>query len=160
LTGGTEQRFALLSTTRWMVPLALVLGLVGAAVARTLNGRLLFGGGTAIVGALWAMSRVRRPTLAVGETGYRVLERGRERLKVEFSEVKTVRAVPAQEAMYVDCGDPSRNLLLPSRHGYGFRFEKQAELYVLLAKRLDGRIEVVDALVAPDPPKEKKKKKE
>jgi hypothetical protein len=143
-------RFALLASGRWVVPLAIAVGLVGTATATGPTGRLVFGGGAAAIAALWALGRWRRPTLIVGPEGYRVVEAGRERLAVAFSEVKRARAVPAELAMYVDCGDPARNLLLPMRHGYGFRFARQDELYVLLAKRLGDRVEIVATLAAAD----------
>lgn len=153
-----EARYPLLSTARWMVPLAIVLGLVGAGMARTTAGRAILGGGALAITALWALGRARRPELVVDDTGYRVEECKHARLRVEFAEVKQVRAVPAEQAMYVDCGDPARNLLLPSRHGFGFRFARQGELYALLARHLDAKIEIADALLPPEPDAKKKKK--
>lgn len=142
-----------------MAPAAIVVGLLGAAAAPALAGRLVFGGGALAIAALWALARRRRPTLIVGGEGYRVVEGGRERLRVGFAEVVRARAVPEQRAMYLDCGDPSRNLLVPTRHGFGFRFARQAELYVLLARRLEGRLEIVEALIPPDEKKQVEKKK-
>jgi hypothetical protein len=151
-----ESRHALYATTRWMVPLAIVLGLVGAGLSRAPLGRALFGGGALAIAALWGVSRMRRPELVVDEQGYRVEEGRREKLRVGFAEVKRVRAVPQEQAMYLDCGDPARNLLLPTRHGFGFRFARQGALYALLARSLDGKIEIAETLL---PPEEKKKKK-
>ncbi len=145
-----EQRFEPRASTRFVVPLAVALGLLGAALAPTLTGHLVLGGGAAAVGALWALTRARRPALLVGAEGYRVVEGRREKLRVRWDELRRVRAVPAEQAMYLDCGEPGRNLLLPTRHGFGFRFQRQSELYVLLARRLEGRLEIVDALAAPD----------
>ncbi len=98
----------------------------------------------------------------VDASGYRVEQGARELLRVGFDEVKRVRAVPAEQSMYVDCGEPARNLLLPPRRGYGFRFARQGDLYVILAKRLEDRLEIVESLAPPDEKKDKKpnKKKE
>lgn len=136
-----------------MIPVAIGVGLAGAATARGPVGQLVFGGGTALVAALWGLGRRRRPVLLVDDQGYRVEERGREKLRVAFREVKRVRAVPAEQAMYIDCGAPARNLLLPTRHGYGFRFARQPELYVLLAQHLGDRVEIVETLIPPESPK-------
>src|SRR5207248_7741790 len=106
---------------------------------------------TIAIVAMWVLTVLRRPVLVVDDEGYSVEVRGRRTLRVLFSEVQRVRAVPAELAMYLDCGDPARNLLLPTRHGFGFRFARQAALYVLLARHLQDRIEIADKLV-PDPP--------
>ena len=158
--GGGEHRFALLASGRWVAPAAIVVGLLGAAAAPALVGRMVLGGGGLVIALLWALGRYRRPTLVVDALGYRVVEGRRERLRVEFVEIRRARAVPAECAMYLDCGDPGRNLLVPTRHGFGFRFARQSELYVLLAKRLGATLEIVDALIVPDgKPDHKKKRK-
>ena len=73
--------------------------------------------------------RRARPELVVDETGYSVLEHGREKLRVGWSEVLKVRADASEHACYVDCGDPARNLLVPPRRGWGFHFQRSNELY-------------------------------
>jgi hypothetical protein len=108
---------------------------------------MVLGGGSALIAALWAGARLRRPVLVVDGEGYRVEVGRRERLRVAFREVLRVRAVPSEQAMYVDCGDPARNLLLPTRHGWGFRFARQGALYVLLAKQLADRLQIADRLI-------------
>jgi len=145
-----EERFALLPTTRWLAPLAIALGLIGAAVADSGRARVLFGGGTAIIATLWLIGVARRPYLSIDSDGYRVVEGTKERLRVRFDEVVRARAVAVEQAMYVDCGDPARNLLLPPRRGYGFRFARQGDLYVILAKALEAKLEMVDSLEPPD----------
>ncbi len=144
-----EHRFALVSSVRWLVPAAIALGLLGAAAGPTARARVTFGVGSGTLALLGAIGRWRRPTLIIDEQGYRVTERGRERLSVAFAEVVRARAVPAERALYLDCGDPARNLLVPPRHGFGFRFARQAELYLLLARQLGDKLVVVAELVEP-----------
>jgi uncharacterized membrane protein len=143
---GEAARYPLLSTSRWVVPLAIALGLVGAATGYAERARWALGGGAAVIAALAIAARVRRPELVVDDEGYRVEQVGRVKLSVTWSEVIRVKAVPAEQAMYVDCGDPARNLLLPPRRGWGFRFAQQAALYVQLAGHLKEKIEVVESL--------------
>src|SRR5262249_32176336 len=106
-------------------------------------------GGTAFVLLAAAVARVARPVLVVDAQGYRVEERGRVRLTVGFAEIARARAVPAEQAMYLDFGEPARNPLLPPRRGYGFRFERQGALYARLARALGERLEVVPSLERP-----------
>lgn len=147
--GGTEstgeRRYVLVSSWRWIVPLAIVLGVVGA-VAGGGALRWVCGIGAALIALAWLAGTLRRAVLVLGDEGYRVEEGGRERLRVRFDEVRRARAVPAEHAMYVDTGDPRRNLLLPPRRGYGFRFEGQGDLYVRLARALADRLEIVERL--------------
>ena len=145
------QRYPLLPSTRIAVPIAIALGLAGIAFATGSTPRLVYAAGTLAVIALWLANLARRPVLVVDGEGYRVEVRRREVVRVRFDEVKRVRAVPGEQAMYLDCGDPKRNLLLPTRHGFGFRFARQATLYVTLAKRLSDRLEIADTLI-PNPP--------
>ncbi|HEX2568667.1 MAG TPA: hypothetical protein VH877_03840 [Polyangia bacterium] len=144
------QRFALLSTWRWVVPVAIGAGILAALFWQGVVPRWLCGGGAVMLAILWLLER--RPVLVVDAEGYQVEERGRSRLRVPFAEVQRARAVPAEHAMYVDCGDPGRNLLLPPRRGFGFHFERQAQLYVLLARRLEDKLQVVASLVPAPPP--------
>ena len=140
-------RYPLLSTSRWVVPLAIALGLVGAATAYAERARWALGGGAAVIAGLAVVARVRRPELVVDDEGYRVEQVGRVNLSVKWSEVVRARAVPAEQAMYIDCGDPARNLLLPPHRGWGFRFAHQSDLYVHLATHLQGKLEVVPTLL-------------
>jgi hypothetical protein len=139
------QRFALISTWRWVVPVAIVAGLLSAVLWQGVVPRWICGGGAVVLAILWLLER--RPVLVIDAEGYQVEERGQKRLRVPFAEVRRARAVPAEHAMYVDCGDPGRNLLLPPRRGFGFHFDRQAQLYVLLARRLEDKLQVVSSLL-------------
>ena len=143
-----ERRFALLSTWRFLVPASIVFGLFAAAA---MNGaaRLFCLAGAALVAVLWVLGQRTRPALLVDGEGYRVMERGREKLRVAWREVSSARAVPAEQAMYLDCGDPARNLLLPPRRGFGFRFDRQDQLYVIVARLVAGKLRVVASLDRP-----------
>jgi hypothetical protein len=165
-----EARFALRARARFVVPAAIALGLVGAALASEARARLFCAVMSAAIAALWGASRLLARILAVDEQGYRVVRRARVLLSVRWDEVKRARAVPAEQALYLDTGEPARNLLLPTRHGYGFRFARQAELYTRIARALGDRLEVVPTLEpaprgtglaaareAPQPPTEPKK---
>jgi hypothetical protein len=146
-------RYTLVSTWRFVVPLAVVLGVLGAVAGGGVL-RWVCGIGAVLIALLWLVGAMRRPELVLEAGGYRVEEGGRERLRVDFTEVRRARAVPAEHAMYVDCGDPRRNLLLPPRRGYGFRFDRQSELYVRLARALGDRVEIVDRLEARPAPRQ------
>jgi hypothetical protein len=146
-------RFPLVSTWRWLVPAAVAMALVGLLAFPGLVPRIVCGAAAALVALLWLDGRRRRPVLVVTDDGYQVEVGRRRKLEVSFADVLRVRAVPALQAMYLDCGDPARNLLVPPRRGYGFRFLEQEKLYVLLATRLADKLEVVAALeTAPVPP--------
>lgn len=146
-----EERFPLLAGTRRLVPIAFVLAVAGAVLATNNGTRLVYLGLTLLVVALAFLVRARRPVLVIDDAGYRVEIRRRVRVRVRWDEVKHARGADAEHAMYLDCGEPARNLLLPPGRGYGFRFERQDVLYARLALRLADRLELVDSLV-PDPP--------
>jgi hypothetical protein len=139
------ERYLLLSSWRMLPPAAIGVGLLSALSLGGLA-RVLCVIGAAVIALLWVVGRAARPTLVVDDVGYRVEERGVERLRVAFSEVRRARAVAAEQAMYLDCGDPARNLLLPPRRGFGFRFDRQSALYVRLATSLSDKIEIVEKL--------------
>jgi hypothetical protein len=139
--------FPLQPATRWLAPLAALFGIAGVVFAVSSTARALFIAGTAATLLLALLARLRRPLLFLEEDGYRVEVAGKVTLRVKFAEVKQARAVPAQQAMYLDTGQPGRNLLLPARSGFGFRFARQDELYRLLAERLADRLVVVETLV-------------
>ena len=145
-----EERFPLLPGSRRLIPIAFALSLAGVIFAVSTTTRLVYAALTLAVVALWLFARARRAVLVIDDEGYRVEVGRRRALAVRWDEVTRARAAPAEHAMYLDCGDPARNLLLPGR-GYGFRFARQEALYTLLALRLADRLELVDKLV-PDPP--------
>ena len=153
-----ERRYPLRARARFVVPVAIALGLLGAATASEPRARLFCAVVAAAIAALWGIARLLGQALAVDERGYRVVRRDKVLLAVGWDEVKRARAVPAEQAMYLDTGTPAKNLLLPTRHGYGFRFARQPELYVRIARALGERLEVVESLEPPEPAKEKKKK--
>ena len=134
--------------TQWgLVPVAIVL-LSGWAVFASNPIVQIVSAAIALVTAIIAAVLWRaRPSLLLDERGYAVWEGGREKLRVGWDEVKRVRCDQAEHACYVDCGEPARNLLVPPRRGYGFRFERQAELYaqVIAAVGAD-RLEMVKKL--------------
>jgi len=98
-------------------------------------------------GLAWLLIRTSRPTLLVDENGYAVEKSGRESLRVAWGEVRRVRADAAEEALYVDAGDPARNLLVPPRRGFGFRFENSERLFRLVLQNIPReKIEQVERL--------------
>lgn len=149
-----ESRHPLQARARMVVPVAIAVGLVGGAAAEA--ARIFFLASAAAIALLWWASRLFARVLVVGEQGYRVEQRGRTVLEVRWDEVRRARAVPVEQAMYLETGDPARNLLLPTRHGYGFRFARQAELYLRIARALAGKLEIVETLVPPEPAAEKR----
>ena len=147
-TAGSEARRYPILFTQWgLLPVAVLL-LAGWAIFASSPMLRLGAGGLALLTALAGGVLYRlRPTLLVDDDGYAIWERGREKLRVSWSEVKSVRADAEEQALYVDCGDPARNLLVPPRRGYGFRFERQAELYFdVLARVGPERTEMVNKL--------------
>jgi hypothetical protein len=91
----------------------------------------------------------RRPSVRIDAAGYAVISGGREKLRVAWTEVIRVRADPAEHALYVDCGDPARNLLVPPERGFGFRFAEAEELYRRVVEAVPDRVEQVARLDAP-----------
>jgi hypothetical protein len=138
------------SGMRLPLPLLAFLVLIGGALAPTAHVRLVWFAVAALLMLGWTVSLIFSPVLYVGDRGYRVEVRGRTTVDVPWAEVRGARAVPAERAMYVDAGDPARNLLLPPRHGFGFRIDRQGELYANLARRLADRLIVVEQLQTDD----------
>jgi hypothetical protein len=115
-------RHPLLIGTRWLVPLACSFALAGALMMPSPLARVV----AAVMFVLsglggWLMFFVR-PVLLLDDDGYAIVQRGRERLRVRWSEVLKVRVDKREHALYLDCGDKARNLFVPPRRGYGFRF--------------------------------------
>lgn len=145
--GGEQARYPILFTQWGLIPVALAL----------LSGWALFASSTPLrigTAALAAFTLIGgailyrlRPSLVLDVNGYAIWERGREKLRVLWREVQSVRADAAESALYIDCGDATRNLLVPPRRGYGFRFERQADLYRrVLAAVGPERTEIVNKL--------------
>lgn len=138
-----EDRFTLLPTTRYVAWVAIGVG-AGLAALSPLAWARLAGAGAAllILGAQFIL-RARRPTLVIDAGGYRVEVGGRARFSVRWEEVQRVLRDAAEEAMYIDCGDPRRNLLLPPRAGFAFTFTQRERLYALLNSLVGGRAQDV-----------------
>ncbi len=115
-------RHPLIVGTRWLLPVAIVMAVLGAAVAHATAARIgaaFF----ALLGAMaWWWQERHRPTLLLDDAGYAIEQMGREKLRVAWSEVQRVRVDRSESAVYLDCGDKARNLFVPPRRGYGFRF--------------------------------------
>ena len=122
----TATRHPLLVATRWLLPAAIGLALVGAAVARAMPARII-AGVFAVLGVLaWLWQERHRPTLVIDDAGWAIEQRGAEKLRVAWSEVRAVRIDRRESAIYVDTGNRARNLFVPPRRGYGFRFADAA----------------------------------
>ena len=119
-------RHPLVVSTRWLLPVAIALAAVGAVVAHGLASRAVAGLFAVLGGCGWGFQERHRPTLVLDDAGYAIEERGREKLRVAWSEVQTVRVDRRESAVYVDCGDKARNLFLPPGRGWGFRFADAA----------------------------------
>lgn len=115
-------RHPLIVGTRWLLPIAIVMALAAAAAAHALPARIV-AGFFALLGAVaWMWQERHRPTLVLDDAGYAIEQNGAEKLRVAWSEVQKVRIDRKESAVYVDCGDKGRNLFVPPRRGYGFRF--------------------------------------
>jgi hypothetical protein len=120
----TASRHPLVVGTRWLLPAAMLLALGGAAASQTTTARII-AGVFAVLGAVaWWWQERHRPTLVVDDGGWAIEQRGHEKLRVTWGEVKKVRVDRRESALYVDTGDPARNLFVPPRSGYGFRFAR------------------------------------
>jgi hypothetical protein len=145
-------RHALLVGTRWLLPLAIVLALAGAAAAHSTVARVIAGVFALLGFAAWRMQERLRPTLLIDERGYAIEQRGAEKLRVAWSEVQAVRVDRKQMAIYVDCGDKARNLFVPPPRGYGFRFAgAQTICERVLGAVPAQRVTDVESLDAPAP---------
>ena len=94
--------------------------------------------------AAWGWMRLSARTLLLDDAGYAIEQDGKEKLRVAWSEVQKVRIDRGESAIYVDCGDKARNLFVPPRRGYGFRFAdaEAACARVLAAVPADRVVEV------------------
>lgn len=149
------QRFALLSSTRYLLPVALLcaLGLTLLGTGTVLRAGAVLAG--ALLVGLHLLSRRRRPILVIDDRGYAVEVAGQQRFFVPWTAVTRALHDPSEQALYLDCGDPARNLLLPPLAGFAFSFEHRDALYERLLSHIGDRIEVVprlDAHLPPAPP--------
>jgi hypothetical protein len=119
-------RHPLLAGTRFLLPVAIALALAGALVAHGTTARLVAGFFALLGGVAWLWQERHRPTLVLDDDGYAIEQKGREKLRVKWSEVQKVRVDRRAPAVYVDCGDKARNLFVPPKTGYGFSFANGA----------------------------------
>ncbi len=150
------ERYPLVFTQRRVLPLAVVVALGGALLAEAWWARAVCVAVALLaVAAAWLQGRAR-PALLLDEQGYSVEEYGKEKLRVPWSEVQKVRADGAEYALFVDVGDPSRNLLVPPRRGYGFRFDHAEQLFRRVLSMVPAdKVEAVAQLDAAPQQKEK-----
>lgn len=141
-----EGRFALLSTTRYVGWVAVATGGLLAALGPSLLWQVVSGGAAlAVLLGTWAVGK-RRPILIVDDAGYRVEVAGHERFRVLWSEVRRVLHDRSEAAVYVDCGDGRRNLLVPPAAGFAFTFSDRERLVTGILARLGDRVQEVERL--------------
>ena len=144
----------MLLATRRIVPAALIFAATAALFAPGVALRIACLVFAAFALVVWLMQTRRRPELVVDGQGYAVFENGREKLRVAWREVRRVRADRAEHALYVDAGDPARNLLVPPKRGFGFHFPRQELLYARVIEHVpESVVEMVARLDAPQPEK-------
>ena len=143
------ERYRLVFTQRRVLPLAVLVALAGAWFAQLTWARVAcVAVALMAVLAAWLQGR-SHPALLLDENGYAVEEHGKEKLRVSWSEVQRVRADGAEHALYIDVGDPARNLLVPPKSGYGFHFERAEELFQTILRRVPAdKVEAVARLDA------------
>jgi hypothetical protein len=121
-------RHPLVASAAWLLPLSVVMAIGGVVAAHAVTGRLLAGWFALLACVAWLWQRRQRPVLLVDDAGWAIEQRGREKLRVAWSEVQSVRFDRKESAFYADCGDVGRNLFVPPRRGFGFRFGQQEQL--------------------------------
>ena len=142
----TQTRYRLRFTQSPLLYVAIAFAVLGTLVAPSTGLRVAsIGFGLLTLFALLFQMRAR-PSLVLDPSGYAVEEHGKEKLRVAWSEVISIRADEGEHALYVDCGDPKRNLLVPPRRGYGFRFENAEALYAYVLACAPDRIVRVERL--------------
>jgi hypothetical protein len=140
------EKFELSFPQRRILPVSLAIALAGAVLADAMWLRLFCGGFGVLTLGLWLVLRRAQPCVVLDEQGYAVEEFGKEKLRVAWSDVVRVRADPSEHAVYVDCGDPAKNLLVPPSRGWGFRFPRARELYARIVGYVPDKVEVVERL--------------
>ena len=124
-----EDRFALLHQNRHLLPGAVGCAALLCALAATPVVQLGAAACGVVLFALIPLLRARRPVLIVDDHGHRVEVAGQRRFAVAWTEVREVRVDREERALYVDCGDRARNLLLPPTRGYPFTFADRDRLF-------------------------------
>ena len=147
-----RETFPIVFTQRRILPVAVVFAAAGVGFAGVWWVRVACGGFALLAAGLGFWQHRARPSVVIDGEGYAVEEYGKEKLRVAWREVVRVRADAAEHACYVDCGDATRNLLVPPRRGYGFHFERARELYARILDAVPDKVELVPRLDAPPPP--------
>ena len=151
---GEETRYTLLPTTRYVSWVAVATGGLLAVMAPSVLLRGLSGGmAVALMLLTWAVGR-RRPVLILDDAGYRVQVGSRERFRVRWDEVHRVLRDRSEGAVYLDCGDGKRNLLVPPAAGFAFTFSDRVGLVERILTRVGDKVQDVerlDKLPAPAP---------
>ena len=143
-TSGGEARFMLLSTTRYVIWVAVGLGGLLAVLGPSLWWRGLSGAvALALLLLNWVVGR-RRPVLIVDDAGYRVEVAGGERFRVGWDEVHRVLRDREEAALYLDCGDGKRNLLVPPAAGFAFTFSDRDRLVERILARVGDKVQDVE----------------
>jgi hypothetical protein len=131
-----------------VLPVAALFALLGAVVAGgALRATCLAFAGLSVAAAVYQARS--RPCLLVDEHGYAVVEHRREKLRVAWSEARRILADVEEHALYVDVGDPARNLLVPPARGFGFRFERAPELFARIVAARPDIVKQVARLTGP-----------
>jgi hypothetical protein len=145
-------RHPLVLSLRWLLPAAGVMALALGVMSRSSLGHIA---GLSIAFVIMVLTIVQsrmQPVLILDDDGY-AIQQGRKLLfRVAWSEVKKVRADAREQALYIDCGDPSRNLLVPPARGYGFRFANAPQIYTRVLATVGDRVEQVERLDAGNAP--------
>jgi hypothetical protein len=133
------------------MPLAVVLAITLGVLGRSPMARIA-GFAVAFVMAALAMVQARlQPVLILDDDGYAVERGGKLLFRVAWHEVKTVRADAREKALYIDCGDRTRNLFVPPARGYGFRFADAPRIYERVLAAVGDRVVQVERIDAPAP---------
>jgi hypothetical protein len=141
-------RHPLLLSLRWLLPAAALLALALGVLARSSLGHIA-GFAIGFVIAILAVVQSRlQPVLILDDEGYAIQQGGKILFRVAWSEVKKVRADAKEQALYIDCGDPARNLLVPPARGYGFRFADAPRIYARVLSAVGDRVVQVERLDA------------
>jgi hypothetical protein len=119
-------RHPLLLGTRWLIPVAMALAILGIVAVPSRLAHIVGAAMLLLLSLSAWMLWLAPPVLRLDDEGYAIEQRGREKFRVAWSEVQRVRIDRRANAAYLDCGDKARNLFVPPRRGYGFSFADAA----------------------------------
>jgi hypothetical protein len=145
-----QRGYELLSSTRWVRWVAIGVGALLAVLSHLLLWRALGGTVAVVLTLAWVWGR-HRAFVYVLPDGYRV-KTGRLDFTVRWSELKRVLHDPTESALYLDCGNPARNLLVPPATGFAFTFARKQALYqqlLLAVGHLAQQVPRIDAQALP-----------